>query len=516
MPKLALKPDSSFFRKIAIGAVGTREVCADLSVFGHNVVELERGALDTKLWKEVKRKRVRIPDLLCLRCGVRIESRAKTKSEISMSHSFTDAERSWDFGMIENDWIAFPVCEAVQEKYWSTGQLSTESSYWHERDWVRWQRIGQINYIAVGAFRSIPHMKVSTKGVTEGSETSVIWPTLFSNYQALVEEVAEERITLRQTSESRRRLTRRVPRILQIYVSAGTTVEVNQVLASSVRPLGREELRCSGTLPDSHISRLLSSRERTQRFTGIKLARLRADDQYCEPVRKLYGDSEEDPYIRLEAAAYLGSACQESANDVFASFLSSTDPQIQLESVIALGETATPDAVGLLCDTLDDRRRPYFMRSAAAWCLSRSKTDKATNRLVGAFADVDYNIREEALEGIVSIGGASIPVLLAGLAEVDANIASGCAEALRQHGALPEETLPEIIQLVEQSEWAVWLLGNLPRERVTSLVADLRDSKPQLHFAITLLWSFVESWIARRWELNPGSAFPTNEEAYDV
>jgi hypothetical protein len=109
MPRLAFKPDASFFRKIAIGTVGTRAVCSDLSLRGHELVELERGSLDTKLWKEVKRKRVRIPDLVCKRCAMRVESRAKTKAELSMSHSFTDAARAWDFGMVETDRIAFRI-----------------------------------------------------------------------------------------------------------------------------------------------------------------------------------------------------------------------------------------------------------------------------------------------------------------------------------------------------------------------------------------------------------------------
>jgi len=61
--RLSLKPDSSFFRKITIGAVGARAVAHDLAARGHSIAELERGSLDTKLWKDVKRKQVRIPDL---------------------------------------------------------------------------------------------------------------------------------------------------------------------------------------------------------------------------------------------------------------------------------------------------------------------------------------------------------------------------------------------------------------------------------------------------------------------
>ena len=100
MPRLALKPDSSFFQKIALGAVGSRCVAQDLDRLGHRIAELERGAMDIKLWKDVKRKRVRIPDLVCERYGLRVESRAKTKTELSMSHSLADQERAWNFGMV--------------------------------------------------------------------------------------------------------------------------------------------------------------------------------------------------------------------------------------------------------------------------------------------------------------------------------------------------------------------------------------------------------------------------------
>ena len=51
MARIAFKPDSSFFEKIVRGAIGTRAVCDDLRHHGHTMVELERGSLDTKLWK---------------------------------------------------------------------------------------------------------------------------------------------------------------------------------------------------------------------------------------------------------------------------------------------------------------------------------------------------------------------------------------------------------------------------------------------------------------------------------
>src|SRR5262249_44603043 len=201
--RLAFKPDASFFRKIAIGAVGTRAVSADLARYGHHIVELERGATDTKLWKDVKRKRVRIPGLVCLRGGQRIESRAKTKAELARWHSLAEEARAWDFGVVDPDWVAFPVCEPADEAPWSVGRLRAGESYWHEREWIRWRTGGQINYFTVAAFRAVPYTRSSTKGVTEGSETTVAWAATFATRPGTVDSLAGRKLLIRPATGGR-------------------------------------------------------------------------------------------------------------------------------------------------------------------------------------------------------------------------------------------------------------------------------------------------------------------------
>ena len=271
-------------------------------------------------------------------------------------------------------------------------------------------------------------------------------------------------------------------------------------------------------LPDCHLSQLLASRERTQRFTGVKLARLRCrrSDSLAETIASLESDQEEDVYIRLEAVTYLVAICGLRAEGLFAPYLASPDPQIQLEAVISLGEAGTDECVRMLSTILDDTERLYFARSAAAWSLSRVGGSEACLRLVRAFGDVDPSLREEALEGIVSLHSDAVPLLLSGLQEVDPATAAGCAEALRQHGALSADAISVLsAQLAgdNPSAWAVWLAGHLPRERLAGAVADLQRTAPELHYAISVLWSFAESWIARHWELQPSAKFPHTDNA---
>jgi len=187
--------------------------------------------------------------------------------------------------------------------------------------------------------------------------------------------------------------------------------------------------------------------------------------------------------------------------------LNNADPQTQLESVIALSEVGTSEAVDLLSRLLDDEERPYFFRSAVAWSLGRVGTEVATRRLVRAFCDIDVGIREQALEAIVSLGGDPVPELLNGIRGADMDIAAGCAEVLRrrQRGLADEviSRLAEDLRKRAPSPWTVWVLGHLPRERVVNAIAGLQESAPQLHYALSLLWSFLESWISRRWEVYP-------------
>lgn len=505
MRRQSRKPDSSFFRKIAIGAVGTQAVVTDLQGHGHAMIELERGSLGAKIWKEVKRKRVRIPDLACKLCGQRVESRAKTDRALSMSHSPTDESRVWDFGMVDTDWIAFPVCEAIQDEFWGSGRLGQDASYWHERNWVRWRVSGGFNYFQVAAFRAVPPTSSSTKGAEEGSETSIGWTATFSKHDGTVEFADLERVTVRPAVG--RRQTWKLKPGREAVVSVGDTIRANQVVIATVRPVRSQYLRCAGALPADHINHLISSRERTQRFTGVKLARVRGEAGFAEEIGELTRDREEDVYVRLEGAAYLASVCEQQAEGLFRPFLSSTDNQIQLEAVISLGETATEDAVRLLSDILDITDYPYFLRSAAAWSLGQIGDEASVDRLIRAFHDVDHNIREEALECIGSVGPQAITPLLAGIVAEHQEVAAGCAEALRQQRPLTTDTIVALVQGVRaevQPTWTTWLLGHLPRAHVAPAIAELQTTEPELHYAISLLWAFTESWIARRWELNPG------------
>ena len=109
--------------------------------------------------------------------------------------------------------------------------------------------------------------------------------------------------------------------------------------------------------------------------------------------------------------AFPASVAGYPTRELFEPSLSSPDQQTQLEAVIAIGETATPEAIESLSEILDRSEQPYFLRGAAARCLGQIGGNAAIHKLIQVFRDVDVKIREEALDRIVSIGQEAFPVL---------------------------------------------------------------------------------------------------------
>jgi hypothetical protein len=143
----------------------------------------------------------------------------------------------------------------------------------------------------------------------------------------------------------------------------------------------------------------------------------------------------------------------------------------------------------------------------------------AINKLVTLFRDMDVKIREEALDRVAAIGRHAFPVLSEHIGDDDTDLAAGCSEALRQQKLsddLLQGLLPKLRGKNRLSIWPIWLFGNLPRQQTAPIIAQLQTTAPELHYALSLLWSFTESWIAQRWELNPGSNENETESTVDV
>src|SRR5882762_8199836 len=88
-----------------MGALATRRAKDIMEKHGLEPIELERYSCSNKIWG-TKVKRLRLPDLISCKLGIRVEVRAKSKLAIKMSDSPDNAARRWNSGLRPEDLIA--------------------------------------------------------------------------------------------------------------------------------------------------------------------------------------------------------------------------------------------------------------------------------------------------------------------------------------------------------------------------------------------------------------------------
>jgi hypothetical protein len=480
------KSDDSFLRKLAVGAAGTNATILRLQELGFNPIELERGSTGFKIWKKIKIKRVRVPDVLCLNTGLRFESRGKTKLEISMSHSLNDPRRCWDFGMRDDDYVSVVLFEQAVD------------------DPVDLQQVSPTHFISVREMRVVYAADQVTitqpKGVEEGSEIRVVWTCATANQQSVISIVEPERMKLTPLNGSRSqwiRLKRNGGEItLSPQVHLGETVAANQIVASVVPVM--TELPRATMVSEAYFTGRLSSVNLSERYAAAKALRYRGYVSALNDLETRMNDQEEDIYVQLEAAAALAAFNHKSGWEFIESKLRSsvlTVPlETQLETVIVASEIPNNRSEQLLIEVLQDTQRDDELRAGAAWGLGQFATNISANALVDTFNSSPLEIKVEAARALLRIAEPQIGHLIELLMNGDPSKRDGIAWVLARTGQFnPSDAMIGTDNNLRK--WLSYIVGYGRGNFIQSDVEAICQTDPEIYFAASVLWQIVESWI---------------------
>jgi HEAT repeat protein len=478
----AYKSDVSFLEKISVGAVGTKKVFENIAAQGHSPIELERGSMSFKIWKQIKIKRVRVPDILCIRCDKRVESRAKTNLEITMSHSTSTPERGWDFGLENDDYIALVKCIKSGEKP------------------VDWAAEEPVQYVQVGDMREAYSKKLALaekpKGATEGFEIRVTWPSSLASDDGEVVSVDSKKIQYR-TSKSKRIVTLGLSKrgvALEPRVRVGETVRKNQIIASVVPVVQRFE--CGRTTSAEYYLNMLESTSLSDRYVSAKALAYFPSANAADALERIIKNEKEHIYVRLEAASSLLRLGQTEYLSFFKGLLNDPYLENRLECVIVLGEIDLDKSCDLLITTLlDDNQHPEI-RAGAAWSLGELKNKKATEALVKVFNDVGASVREEAARALMRFVDRYSKDIIQLIPKSNEEERAGIAWALSKSGQFDVPDLIPSMTDDEARKWIAWIIGTQDKARYISQIEQLKHTDGEVYFAVTVLWKILSSWIA--------------------
>lgn len=483
MQRQSFKSDTSFLEKISMGAIGTHRVFERLKDQGHKPIELERGSMSFKIWRNIKIKRIRVPDILCVSCGHRVESRSKTSFEISMSHSFSDPDRGWDNGLNDSDFVALVVCRKVGVRP------------------IDWQADDLVQFVSVGDLRSAYArglaLSMRPKGAGEGFEARVYWPAVIAKSAGKVEFVAEDRIQYRRESDGRLITLSLKKRgiSLECFINRDDKVTENQVLAAVV-PVVRQ-FPCSQQTDCQYYVRQLASASLTERYTAAKaLSMFQVEDIYKALVNKVE-DRDEHLYVRLEAAVSLARCGEERGWSFIRGCLSDNYLQNRLEAVITLGEILSEKSCETLCSVLTDSRQHPEIRAGAAWALGELRNKQALDVLIDSFSAEDEDVRSEAARALVKLASQYTEDIVSKFFPASPDIRPGMAWVLSKSETLSFESLLNLLTNADEDarHWVSYILGFQDRYKYISQIEKLKEQDPQVYFAVTVLWKILTSWV---------------------
>ena len=473
----SFKTDESFLEKISIGVIGTQQVFSVLQRQGHKPIELERGSMNYKIWKKIKIKRIRVPDILCVDNGIRVESRAKTKLEISMSHSSSDPDRGWDFGMKETDYVAIVICEK------------------NGSEPVDWIADNLVQFISIKALREAEKEQkvifVKPKGAEEGFEARINWPACIATSKGEIIEI--DKTIKYRTEEGRIKwvgLTKGGKRLSPL-VKIGDKVQPNQILASVVN--------ISQTIPDTIVNSNfflanLSSLILSERYAAAKALSYFNEKKVISSLLNKLTDNDEHIYVKLEVAA---SLCRLGADGYtfIRECLKDTYLQNILEAVIVLAEIKTDTANKILCNVLLDESFDPEIRAGAAWGLGEQQNKSALTSLIASFNSIDKNVKIEAARALGKLTSNYSNEILSAFNIATPNEMPGIAWALTKSNSINIYHFLDNLNSLEARQWISYIIGMQGEEKYISEIERLKNKDPEVYFAVTLLWKITTSWI---------------------
>ena len=436
-----------------MGAVGVHRTLRRFRDLGFEPIELERYCGSNKIWT-TKVKRLRLPDLLCVKTGMRVEVRAKTDLKVRMSDAPANPERAWDAGLRDDDIVALIACFEADD-----GPEPADDAV----------------CFTVGSLRaSVVRSRLGPpKSASEGAERDRTWPATVPTRDGVVLKVTDERLVVQMNADAERPARRQTYNLRgkSAYVSPGETFSAQISILAGIPPSLAD---LSAYLPRRYapLEDMVSGAS-VDRYAAVKALRFRNDppNQVIPALENLIS-RESDERVALEAAGSATAFGSQFGQEQLLRFIWGNDdrPDLRMEAVFILTElgrsTFTQEQLSRVSN--DPRFTGDELRQAAVWALGKAGL-KCYEDILAFIDDADEHVALHA----ISAFGADTPMavinrLVQYLIEGDMRRAPAASEALRIIAS--DDVLRALVRVTLERQpapaWVVATLCRLPPDRV--------------------------------------------------
>jgi hypothetical protein len=472
---MPFKELSSFLRFVSMGALGTRSAMTVLREAGHVPIELERYCSSNKIWT-TKIKRLRLPDLVCTRCGQRFEVRGKSKLEIKMSDSPTKPDRRWDSGLRDQDMALFLT---IHEH---NGRLVAART---------------LNPFLIGSLRAAAAQSKlgPPKSASEGAERDRTWPSWVPPRDGTVLRTQATNtgtglvVAYADGGQYTYRSIGKHP-----HLAAGTTFVGGEVIAASVVD-STASIACPGQTWQPALD--LEAEEKDL-YAALKV--LATEPRNCDLNRLRDLQQHADRRIGLEATKALAARGHADAIEQLQqiAFAAGDDAPWAMEAVLILTELGRPMAE-LALNTISAGAPHPEVRAASTWGLG--VIGSPIQKLIAKFDDPDSIVVLHAI--VAASRSARTADAIAALIECFGQHTARAAAACEALSLTTTNHIDQVLAAASgadvRSRWALACLARLPAQNVMAS-ASWNGLSHDLKVALEQMWF---------WEAHSPFAVPT-------
>lgn len=467
------KNEASFLEKITMGAIGAQKVIELLNTNGHNVIELERYSTSNKIWA-TKIKRLRLPDLLCLKCGRRIESRAKSKLGIIMSDNENDPLRRWHSGMQGEDCVAFIACDKD-----SKGQIEASQT---------------INLFTINDMISAEKQTALSKpkSVNEGAERDRTWKSYTPRFDFTVEDITQDKgITkLVLKKPNGKTYTYSVPLGQYVYVKTKQSYKAHEKIVAGIIPCATCEC-CTNLNYDFFAD--LESNEPSVKYAAVKALGFLPKTQKAVKALNSIIQSEDDNRIILESYSSLLRLNEDKWDEAERFMTGLQQDDLKMEYVFILGELGRlfpQKVIERLHAILSNPDIHEEIKAAAIWVLPDNH--EGLRLCISYCFHENESIRNHA---IAKIERGFIPELTV---DVLSNIGENafhnsiCAHILASADKVNAQTVIDEYSHSKDDitkQWLLFIIGISKKDKYSKLTNKIAESNSKPIQILDLLWN---------------------------
>lgn len=480
---MGFKDDIEFLQNISMGAIGVLKTMAYLSSNGFEPIELERFATSNKVWA-TKVKRLRLPDILCVKTGLRVEVRAKGKLQIAMSDTPTNNDRLWDAGLRDHDLAAFLAFRKI-----GLGKFEV---------------LCNPICFSIASLRESVNMSSlsSRKAVSEGAELTRIWKSTVPTKSGKILEITEDKIkTEWHLGDGKtRKWTYRLEG-KKSYFSAGEYFEGESSFLSGAPdpPINIQTFLNQDYDPLNDLSSNLPF----DRYAAVKALRFRKDIlNSSKPAILKALEIESEERVLLETAASGIALGLHEAQECLLSFIYEREREdLKMEAVFILTELKNQFSEEELFKIAQDKDKVFSkseLRPAAVWGLGKAGT-KSYDKLLQFIDDENPDVATHAITGFdKDVPTVTIDHLVSLLLCGSRRTAAAASEVLRIIGT--EHVITSLLSASNNtSEFSEWVIATLGR--ISNVSNYLSESDYVYKFIRPLIiLSEDENWLTHEIE----------------